>query len=96
MLQSCLSSTEAYPIIANTAGLLMPDSSGALGILSNSRNAVEMVASSKSPGLKDSVFAPRIVGLYGAGGSMLRAMKAAHFVVGTSRIRVRSTRCACR
>ena len=58
MLQSCLSSAEAYPIIASSAELLMPNSSGALCILSNSRNAVEMVASWKSPALRDSVFAP--------------------------------------
>ena len=59
MLQSCLTSAEAYPIIASSADLLMPNSSGALCILSNSRNAVEMVASWKTPALKDPVFAPQ-------------------------------------
>lgn len=59
MLQSCLSSAEAYPIIASSAELLMPNSAGALCILSNSKNAAEMVASWKSPSLQDPVFEPQ-------------------------------------
>ena len=58
MLQSCLSSSEAYPIIASSAQVLLPGSAGALCIISNSRNLVEMVASWKSPALKEPLFAP--------------------------------------
>jgi diguanylate cyclase (GGDEF)-like protein len=58
MLQSCLSSSEAYPIIASSAQVLLPGSAGALCIISNSRNLVEMVASWKSPSLKEPLFAP--------------------------------------
>jgi diguanylate cyclase (GGDEF)-like protein len=58
MLQSCLSSPEAYPIIASRAQVLLPGSAGALCVISNSRNLVEMVASWKSPSLKEPLFAP--------------------------------------
>ena len=58
MLQSCLSSSEAYPIIASSAEVLLPGSAGALCILSNSRNLVEVVASWKFPSLKEPLFAP--------------------------------------
>ncbi len=44
LLESCLSEQEAYQVIAQAAMRLFPDDSGALYVITNSRNLVEAVA----------------------------------------------------
>ena len=58
MLQSCLSLSEAYPIITSRAQILLPGSAGAVCIISSSRNLVEVVGTWGLPSLKESFFAP--------------------------------------
>jgi diguanylate cyclase (GGDEF)-like protein len=58
MLQSCLSLSEAYPIITNRAQVLLPGSAGAVCTISSSRNMVEVVGTWEHPSLSESFFTP--------------------------------------
>lgn len=59
LLQSCLSASEAYPIIASRAQMLLPGRSGAIAIIANSRNLVETHSSWGPHALRDQAFAPQ-------------------------------------
>jgi diguanylate cyclase (GGDEF)-like protein/PAS domain S-box-containing protein len=57
LLQTCLSTEEAYTVIALSAQQLFPNESGALYMFSNSKSLVEMVAVWGKPLLGEQVFA---------------------------------------
>src|ERR1051326_2279736 len=58
LLQSCLSSEEAYKIVIRHIGSQFPDSSGAICAISNERNLVKVVAHWGAPKLAEEVFPP--------------------------------------
>ena len=59
LLQSCLVASEAYPIVASRAQLLLPGFSGSIAIIANSRNLVETLSSWGPATPQDQAFAPQ-------------------------------------
>jgi len=59
LLQSCLTASEAYPIVASRAQLLLPGFSGAIAIIANSRNLVETLSNWGTSFSKEQVFSPQ-------------------------------------
>ena len=59
MLQSCLSSDEAHQLITERAKILFPGSCGAVCVIANSRDIVEVVATWGEPSLAERFFAPK-------------------------------------
>lgn len=59
LLQSCLSSEEAHQAAIRHIESQLPDFSGAICAMSNSRDFVEVVAKWGNPALVDNVFAPK-------------------------------------
>jgi len=59
LLQSCLAASEAYPIVASRAQLLLPGFSGAIAIIANSRNLVETLSSWGEETPQDQTFTPQ-------------------------------------
>jgi diguanylate cyclase len=57
LLQSCRSSDEAYRLIATRAPVLFPHTSGAVCIIANSRDVVDVAATWGEPSLADRFFA---------------------------------------
>jgi diguanylate cyclase (GGDEF)-like protein/PAS domain S-box-containing protein len=58
MLQSCTSPAEAYQIVGQTAEKLFPGVAGGLGVISPSRDVVEMLTYWGDPAIGEQVFAP--------------------------------------
>lgn len=58
LLQSCLSSEEAYKIVIRHIGSQFPDSSGAICAIGNERDIVKVVAQWGSPTIAEEVFPP--------------------------------------
>jgi diguanylate cyclase (GGDEF)-like protein len=58
-LQSCLSADEAHQLIAASAQVLFPGSSGAVYVIASSRDIVEVVTAWGDPSLSESHFEPR-------------------------------------
>ena len=59
MLQSCLSSDEAHKLITDRAKVLFPGSCGAVCVIANSRDIVEVVATWGEPSFSERFFAPK-------------------------------------
>jgi diguanylate cyclase (GGDEF)-like protein len=59
LLQSCLSSDEAYAAVIRHIRSQLPDSSGAICAISTSRDLVEGVAQWGNPSLAENLFAPK-------------------------------------
>jgi len=59
LLQSCLSSDEAYAAVIRHIRSQLPDSSGAICAISSSRDLVESVAQWGTPSLRENLFAPK-------------------------------------
>ncbi|MGO8814386.1 MAG: diguanylate cyclase [Terriglobia bacterium] len=58
MLQSCAAPEEAYEIVNRAAGRLFPGTGGALGVISASRDVVEILTEWGDPALNGKVFLP--------------------------------------
>jgi diguanylate cyclase (GGDEF)-like protein/PAS domain S-box-containing protein len=58
MLQSCTSPAEAYQIVGQAAEKLFPRLAGALGVISPSRDVVEVLTNWGDPAMSEEVFSP--------------------------------------
>ena len=58
LLQSCLITNEAYTVIDHTAQQLFPDESGALSVLNDTRDLVEMVVAWGEEAVGERLFSP--------------------------------------
>ncbi len=58
LLQSCLTTNEAYTVIDHTAQQLFPDESGALSVLNDTRDLVEMVVAWGEEAVGERLFSP--------------------------------------
>jgi diguanylate cyclase (GGDEF)-like protein len=58
LLQSCRSLDEAYPLIAERVQVLFPGAAGAIGMIANSRNVVDVAVTWGAPALDVQFFPP--------------------------------------